>query len=83
MAFSHERLRELRKIKNVTQKQVSEMLGLNERTYRQYEAGEIDPPSSKTIKLADFFQCSTDYLLGRTNIKEICTTVDSGVNNSS
>ena len=67
MAFSHNRLKGLRKNKNSTQKQVAELLGLNERTYRQYEAGEIDPPSSKTSKLADYFDVSADYLLGRSD----------------
>ena len=62
------RLKELRKEKGVTQKQMAELLGLkNDRTYRQYEAGEIDPPTSKTQVLADYFGVSTDYLLGRTN----------------
>ena len=63
MAFSHTRLKELRKDKKSTQKQVAEVLGLNERTYRQYEAGEVDPPSSKTVKLAEYFNVSTDYIL--------------------
>lgn len=61
------RLKELRKSKGETQKQVAEFLGLTERTFRQYEAGEVDPPSSKAIKLADHFDVSIDFLLGRSN----------------
>ena len=62
------RLKELRKAKGVTQKQMAELLDLkNDRTYRQYEAGEIDPPTSKTQILADYFNVSIDYLLGRVN----------------
>lgn len=65
MATFAERLRELRKVKGATQKQMGELLCLVERTYRAYEAGEVDPPSSKAIKLADYFGVSVDYLLGR------------------
>jgi len=62
-----ERVRELRKAKGRTQKQMGDFLGLTERTYRAYEAGEVDPPSSKAIKLADYFDVSIDYLLGRSD----------------
>jgi len=58
------RLKESRKVKGATQKQVAELLSLNERTYRQYEAGEVDPPSSKVVKLCNYFNVSADYLLG-------------------
>ena len=68
MAFSYARLKELRLARGATQKQMAELLGLkNDRTYRQYEAGEVDPPSSKTSKLADFFGVTTDYLLDRSD----------------
>ena len=68
MASFADRLRELRKTKGITQKQMAELLGLkNDRTYRQYEAGEIDPPTSKTEILADYFGVSVDYLLGRSD----------------
>lgn len=64
MADFVERLKELRKAKGVTQKEMAELLGLTERSYRHYEAGEIDPPTKNTIKLANYFSVSTDYLLG-------------------
>ena len=68
MADFSERLKELRKIKGVTQKYMADLLTLkNDRTYRQYEAGEIDPPSSKAIRLADYFEISMDYLFGRSD----------------
>ena len=66
-----DRLKELRREKGVTQKQMAELLCLkNDRTYRQYEAGNIDPPTSKTEILADYFGVSVDYLLGRTNYSQ-------------
>ena len=68
MADFAERLKELRSTKNVTQKQMAALLGMKtERTYRAYELGAIDPPTSKTRFLADYFDVSTDYLLGRSN----------------
>ena len=58
-------LKALRKLKNCTQKQIATLLGVNERTYRRYESGELEPNHQSTIKLADYFEVSTDYLLGR------------------
>ena len=61
------RLKELRNAKRVTQKQMSELLGIAERNYRRYEAGDVDPTASNVTKLADYFGVSVDYLLGRVN----------------
>jgi len=44
---------------------MAEFLGITERHFQRYEAGEIDLSTSLTIKLADYFDVSTDYLLGR------------------
>ncbi|MCL2698185.1 MAG: helix-turn-helix domain-containing protein [Oscillospiraceae bacterium] len=62
-----DRLKSLRKVKGVYQKHVAEMLGIAERNYRRYEAGDVDPPTSKTIMLADYFDVSVDYLVGRSD----------------
>ena len=48
-------------------KTMAELLNITPRNYQRYESGEVDPPTSKLIKLADYFDVSTDYLLGRTN----------------
>jgi len=61
------RLRELRKLKKVTQKQVAESIGLSERAYQHYELDEREPTLGNINKLADFFGVTTDYLLGRTD----------------
>lgn len=66
-----ERLKTLRNKNNLLQKQLAELLEVSERQYRSYEAGKVDPPTSKTIKLADYFGVSVDYLLGRTDNPEI------------
>jgi DNA-binding XRE family transcriptional regulator len=67
MIIFAKRLKELRKAKGVYQKNVAEMLSIREGTYRAYEAGTIDPPTSKTIMLADYFDVSIDYLVGRSD----------------
>lgn len=68
MAKFGERLKELRNTTGETQKDMAQLLGLKyDRTYRQYELGKIDPPSSKAQKLADHFGVSLDYLFGRTD----------------
>lgn len=66
MASFGERIKELRKQKGLTQRQMAESFGITERNYQRYEA--TDSPSNDTlIKLADFFGVTTDYLLGRNN----------------
>lgn len=61
------RLDELKTSRNLMQKQVAEGAGIPLRTYRRYENGEREPSASILVSLADFFNVSTDYLLGRTD----------------
>ena len=63
-AFS-ERLKALRKEKRYKQKEMGDILGCTERNYQKLEYGQTNVPSLTLIKLADFFEVSTDYLLGR------------------
>lgn len=64
-------LRELRKDQFLTQKAVSQKLGLPESTYQAYEQGRTEPPIEIIKKLADIFEVSTDYLLGRANALDV------------
>lgn len=64
------RIRSLREDKDLTQSQISAYLNCSQRIYSNYERGEVDIPTAILIKLADFHQTSTDYLLNRTNIKQ-------------
>lgn len=64
MAEFHERLIEQRKIKKMTQKNLSEFLGVNIRTVQYYESGEKRPEIDGIIQLAKYFNVTTDYLLG-------------------
>jgi len=70
----HERLSLLRKEKCITQTQLSVIIGLSRGTIGMYEIGKRDPDTQTIIKIADYFNVSTDYLLGKSNIKNIQTT---------
>lgn len=59
------RLRELREKKNLNMKQAANQLGIPYTTYVGYEKNEREPNSETLVLLADFFECSTDYLIGR------------------
>ena len=65
----YQRIRDLREDRDLTQKQVAQMLGMSQTGYSKYETGENDIPTIVLIKLADFYQTSTDYILGRTDRK--------------
>ncbi len=65
----YRRIRDLREDRDLTQKQLAQMLGMSQTGYSKYETGENDIPTAVLIKLADFYQTTTDYLLGRTDKK--------------
>ena len=65
-----ENIRSLRIDNGLTQKQVAQMLGISQNTYSQYEIGVLNYPVEALIKLADYYGVSTDYLLGRTTVKD-------------
>ena len=58
-------LKGLRISSNLTQKQVAEKLGVIQQTYQAYELGACLPSLEKFIKLAEIFDVSLDYLIGR------------------
>lgn len=64
-----ENIRSLRIDNGYTQKQIAELLGISQNTYSQYEIGVLNYPVDALIKLADFYNVSIDYLLGRTTAK--------------
>ncbi len=69
MAY-YRRIRDLREDHDLTQKEVAEYLCMKQPQYHRYESGVRDIPSDILIKLADYYNVSTDYILGRTNRKE-------------
>ena len=64
-----ERLKPLRREKGKTQKEMTDFLDVTERHYQKLEYGHINISATLVIKLADYFQVSADYLLGRKDEK--------------
>ena len=60
----NERLKNMRKRFKVTQKSLSEHLGVTLRTYQRYEEGKIEPPLSTVLSIAKYFDIPVDCLLG-------------------
>ena len=61
------RLKDLREDRDLTQSKIAELLFITQQQYSLYEKGYRDIPSSALITLADFYNTSVDYILGRTN----------------
>ena len=67
----YRRIRDLREDRDLTQREMGMLLSCSQRVYSNYERGDIDIPTGVLIKLADFYGVSVDYLLNRTNNKEM------------
>ena len=63
------RLRDLREDADITQKQLADYLNIKQNTYSQYENGQRQLPIDILIKLAQYYNVSTDYILGLTKEK--------------
>ena len=59
------RLQHLRERKRISRKVLSELCGLNSDAVRRYESGEIEPTLSSLVAMADFFEVTVDYLVGK------------------
>ena len=66
----YENIRNLRVDAGMTQQQVAEYLNVKQNTYSQYEIGVLNYPIDVLCRLADLYQVSVDYLLGRTDEKK-------------
>lgn len=66
----YQRLTGLRQEKSLTQKELAEQLDMSRSAYSLYELGKREPDFETLQKLANFFDCTTDYLLGRTDQKK-------------
>ena len=62
-------LKQLRQHHKLGTEQVAEAIGISGSAYRNYERGERTPDYDKIVKIADFYNVTTDYLLGRTGEK--------------
>ena len=62
-----ERLKELRIYRNLTQKEIADSIGMAPVAYQRYEYGTREPAYQKLFALADYFDVSLDYLVGRSD----------------
>lgn len=68
--------REIRKENNLSQQEIAKILEIDQKTYSNYENNKTEPTISSIIKMADYFDVSLDYLVGRqynNNIGHITT----------
>lgn len=66
-----ERLRLLRQEHKLTQRQMAALFDITERNYQRWESGQVDPTGRALIFLGDYFHVSVDYLLGRTDRRDM------------
>lgn len=71
-----DKLKTLRNEKKLTQRELAKLLNLSPSTIAMYEIGQRFPDPETLQKIADFFDVSVDYLLGRTDKRNIDTSND-------
>ena len=74
------RLKELRQKRGLLQSDIAKIIEKSDRAVGQYERGERDPSSETWIKLANFFNVSLDYLLGKSNSEFNSNKIDNFLN---
>ena len=60
-----QRLQQLRENKRISRKVLSELCGLNSDAVRRYERGEAEPTMHSLVAIAEYFEVTVDYLVGR------------------
>lgn len=63
MTKFHAVLKELRSEKALSQKELGEIVGVDQRTISNWEVAKVEPDLSMIVKIADYFGVTTDYLL--------------------
>lgn len=66
-----ERIKGLREDSDLSQKELAKKLNISQRAYSHYESGDRNIPLTVLVGIADYYKCSVDYLLNRTDKKEI------------
>ena len=66
-----QRIQDLRTDADMSQKQLSEILHISQRSYSHYETGSRNIPIEMLIRLTNYYNISVDYLIGRTDKKEM------------
>lgn len=67
----HKRIRDLRENNNYRQIDVAEKLNMSQQQYQKYESGIVTPSINILLSIADLYDVSIDYLLGRTDYKKV------------
>lgn len=75
-SFKMDNLRKLREKKKMTQTRLSIEIEVSQEIISHYELGNSKPNVDNLIKIADFFHCSTDYLLNRTDNPAMPQNID-------
>ena len=70
MSTFAQRMKELRKERKLKQQQLADQFSVKLRTYQGYEYGESYPEVAKLSAIADYFDVSLDYLVGRSDVRE-------------
>lgn len=65
-----DRLKDLREDSDKTQADIADLLNCKQQTYSNYETGKREMPYEVLINLANYYETSTDYILGLTNEKK-------------
>ena len=63
MTKFHQNLKELRLEKELRQKDLAEIIGVDQRTISNWEVAKVEPDLSMLVKIAEYFEVTTDYLL--------------------
>lgn len=67
----YERIKNLREDNDTSQQTIAKYLNVHQTTYSDYEIGNLNIPIPMLIKLADYYNVSVDYLLNRTDKKDV------------
>lgn len=67
----YDRIRNLREDADLSQEQVGGLLHVSQRAYSYYEGGKRGIPTEILIELADLYKVNIDYLVGRTDVKNL------------
>ncbi|MBQ3484718.1 MAG: helix-turn-helix transcriptional regulator [Clostridia bacterium] len=62
----YQRIRDLREDADLYQKDLAQLLKCSQQTYSDYECGKVDIPTEVLLRLADYYDTTVDYILGRT-----------------
>ena len=65
LSYYYQKIRDIREDKDLYQHQVSDLLGITRQQYQLYESGKREMPMHLFIKLADYYEVTIDYLVGR------------------